>query len=87
MRLKLDEDDLEWENKIPDAPDKPTCSSGKVGWRKESPAQAAAKVMRRYRADPALHVYLCPECDQYHIGHMRGSRKLSEALLNFTSKT
>ena len=45
------------------------CSSGKRAFRQRKDAKKVAGQMRR-DGSRGMSVYLCAECEQFHIGHM-----------------
>lgn len=42
---------------------------GKVKYATYNLAQKAMKNLIRYRSEADLHVYQCPNCHKFHVGH------------------
>lgn len=56
-----------------------SCPSGKIPHLTRESAQKQLVIARGSKRGRDMHVYRCPTCDCYHIGHPRGSRWKSNA--------
>ncbi len=81
--IKLDADDIVFENSIQDVREKRTCPSGKRVYHKPSSAAGVAQNMRKRFKDPCLESYKCPYCDFWHVGHHAGTEKVMNGLMRY----